>query len=109
MKTAAARAVLFLCAVYFLAGLLFGTLAGQAASNQVRVGWRWAGPPPSRSRFAGALVAFLVRRGLMAGGTIPAPILVGVPVLLLAVSAFSCWVPARRAARIDALAALRWE
>jgi predicted permease len=57
----------------------------------------------------GSLVAFLVGRGLMAGGTIPVPILVGVPVLLLAVSAFSCWVPARRAARIDALAALRWE
>ncbi len=58
---------------------------------------------------AGALVAFLVGRGLMAGGSIPIQILIGAPVLLLAVSALSCWVPARRAARIDALAALRWE
>lgn len=56
-----------------------------------------------------ALVAFLVGRGLMAGGSIPIQILIGAPVLLLAVSALSCWVPARRAARIDALAALRWE
>lgn len=58
---------------------------------------------------AGALVALLVGRGLMAGGSIPIQIMIGAPVLLLAVSAVSCWVPARRAARIDALAALRWE
>jgi hypothetical protein len=42
MKTAAARAVLFLCAVYFGAGVVFGALAGQAASHQVVVSWRWA-------------------------------------------------------------------
>ena len=58
---------------------------------------------------AGALVAFLVGRGLMTRGSIPLPVLIGVPLLLLAVSALSCWVPARRAARIEALAALRWE
>ncbi len=58
---------------------------------------------------AGALVAYGLGRGLMGGSAFPIPILVGAPVLLLAVAAVSCWVPARRAARIDALAALRWE
>ncbi len=43
---------------------------------------------------AGSLVAFLVGRRLMTGGSIPLPILVGAPILLLAVSAFSCWIPA---------------
>jgi hypothetical protein len=42
MKAAAMRAVLYLGVVYLTAGLLFGTLAGQAASTQVRVAWRWA-------------------------------------------------------------------
>jgi predicted permease len=58
---------------------------------------------------AGALVSFLIGKGLMAGGTVPLPVIIGVPLLLLAVSAFSCWMPARRAAKIDALAALRAE
>jgi hypothetical protein len=42
MKAAAARAVLVLGVVYFVAGILFGTLAGQAGSIQVRAAWRWA-------------------------------------------------------------------
>ncbi len=58
---------------------------------------------------AGALVAYGIGRGLMSGGSMPLPVLVGAPLLLLLVSAVSCWVPARRAARVDALAALRWE
>ena len=42
MTGAAVRAVVFLGVVYFVAGLVFGALAGQAASHQVREAWRWA-------------------------------------------------------------------
>jgi putative ABC transport system permease protein len=58
---------------------------------------------------AGVLLAFLVGRRLSASGSLPGPVLIGVPVVTLAVALVSCWLPARRAARIDALAALRWE
>ncbi len=57
MKAAAVRAVLFLCFVYFVAGILFGTLAGQAASNQERVAWRWAAWVVSAAAF-GAHIAY---------------------------------------------------
>ncbi|MEJ7809593.1 MAG: hypothetical protein WKG32_04165 [Gemmatimonadaceae bacterium] len=42
MKAASVRAVLFLGVMYVVAGIVFGALAGQAASHQVRVAWRWA-------------------------------------------------------------------
>lgn len=42
MRVASVPAVLILGALYFLAGIVFGELAGQAGSHQMRVAWRWA-------------------------------------------------------------------
>jgi len=42
MKNSAVRIALFVGTMYFVAGILFGELAGRAASVQMRVAWRWA-------------------------------------------------------------------
>lgn len=55
------RAVLYLGVVYLTAGLLFGTLAGQAASTQVRVAWRWAAWVVSAIAFGAHIVYEQVR------------------------------------------------
>ena len=61
MKTAAMRAVLYLGVVYLTAGILFGTLAGQAASTQVRAAWRWAAWVVSAIAFGAHIVYEQVR------------------------------------------------
>ena len=42
MKNGARQAVVFLGAGYFVVGIVFGELAGQAPSHQSVVAWRWA-------------------------------------------------------------------
>jgi hypothetical protein len=42
MKGGAKRAVVFVGAVYVVVGIVFGALAGQTASHQSVVAWRWA-------------------------------------------------------------------
>ncbi len=59
---------------------------------------------------AGALGASRLLQSVLYGGQLlDPPTFVGVPLLLIAVSAFATWIPSRRAAALDPLIALRHE
>jgi predicted permease len=60
----------------------------------------------SYGALAGWLVAFLVYIHVAVGRPLDPRILFGVPALLLSVASIACWIPARRAARIDPTIAL---
>jgi len=58
---------------------------------------------------AGSFVVFVIELHVAGGRPLDVPILLGVPALLLLVAAIACWLPARRATKVDPVVALRQE
>jgi len=118
-----------LAALVLAAAGIYGVLSGGVAERTHEIGVRAA---LGASR--GSILALVVRQGMtltglgvaigLAGAVVASEAIaamlfgisrldpltyIGVIVLLLAVSAIACWVPARRAARVDPMVALRYE
>jgi predicted permease len=63
----------------------------------------------TRGAAIGWLVAFVISVHAITKGVVNLPVFIGVPAILLGVATLACWIPARRASRIDPIAALRHE
>jgi len=57
----------------------------------------------------GWLLALVISVHAFPTGGLNLPVFLGVPAILLGVATLACWIPARRASRIDPMAALRHE
>lgn len=79
-------------------GATTGTVVRQIVSESLRV--------VAIGATSGWLIAVLVGMHVR-GGVINLPVFVGVPAILMLVAAVACWIPARRAAAVDPVVALR--
>ncbi len=85
--------------------IALGATADRVVSQIVKEGLLVA----SAGVFLAWVIAGMVQLHLFSAGPGAWFVLMGVPVVLLAVAAFACWLPARRATRVDPVVALRAE
>jgi predicted permease len=83
--------------------LALGATAGRVVTQIVRESLRVI----AIGAVSGLLVAFVIAIHVMRGAPINAAVFIAVGLLLMAVAAVACWVPARRASRVDPVVALR--
>ena len=62
-----------------------------------------------RGTVIGWALALVISEHATPKNAVNLPIFIGVPAILLGVATLACWIPARRASRIDPMAALRHE
>jgi macrolide transport system ATP-binding/permease protein len=63
----------------------------------------------ARGTAVGWLLALAISIHAIPNGPFNLPVFIGVPAILLGVATLACWIPARRASRIDPMAGLRHE
>jgi putative ABC transport system permease protein len=85
--------------------LAFGATSGRVVLQIIRenlgvIAWGTA---------IGWALAFVISFHVSTKGVFNLPIFIGVPAILLGIATLACWIPARRASRIDPIAALRHE
>jgi putative ABC transport system permease protein len=85
--------------------LAFGATSGRVVLQIIRenlgaIAWGTA---------IGWLLAVVISLHALPNGPLSLSVFLGVPALLLGVATLACWLPARRASRIDPMAALRHE
>jgi predicted permease len=85
--------------------LAFGATSGRVVVQIIRenlgaITWGTA---------VGWVLALVISFRVIAKGAVNVPVFLGVPAILLGVATLACWIPARRASRIDPMAALRHE
>ncbi len=85
--------------------LAFGATSGRVVRQIIRENLGVI----ARGAAIGWVLAFAISVHAITKGAVNLPVFIGVPAILLGVATLACWIPARRASRIDPIAALRHE
>jgi len=85
--------------------LAFGATSGRVVLQIIRenlgaITWGTA---------VGWILALVISVRVITKSAINLPVFIGVPAILMSVATLACWIPARRASRVDPMAALRHE